>query len=99
MIMADAGQDGNRSNGHPRIVAGFEYRDERGTLLYQAGRGEPGAHGERKDFRQRRPGRGETWIWDLENPRRVLYRLPELLAADPELIVFVAEGEKCVERL
>ncbi len=37
------------SNGKPHIVATYDYRDERGTLLYQSVRYEP------KDFRQRRP--------------------------------------------
>ena len=51
-----------------------------------------------KDFRQRQPDGNGGWRWDLHAVRRVLYRLPQLLAADP-LQVFVAEGEKDVDAL
>jgi putative DNA primase/helicase len=79
-------------NGKPRIVATYDYRDERGVLLYQSVRFEP------KDFRQRQPN-GNGWTWNLRGVRRVLYRLPELLAAPPDCAVFVVEGEKDVESL
>ena len=39
------------------------------------------------------------WIWNLQSTRVVLYRLRELLAADPSLPVYVAEGEKDADRL
>jgi hypothetical protein len=38
-------------------------------------------------------------MWNLDGIERVLYRLPELLAADPDALNFVAEGEKDVDRL
>lgn len=77
-----------------RIVATYDYRDERGELLYQAVRLEP------KDFRQRRPDPDKpgAWLWNLTGVRRVLYRLPELLAAEASP-VYVVEGEKDVENL
>lgn len=76
-----------------RVEATYDYRDERGKLLYQAVRMEP------KDFRQRRPdGRG-GWTWNLEGVRLVPYRLPELVAAARTRMVFVSEGEKDVDRL
>ncbi len=71
-----------------RIKDVYDYRDENGKLLYQVIRYEP------KDFRQRRPDGHGGWIWDLKGTWRVLYRLPELLAAKEVLIV---EGEKDVE--
>jgi hypothetical protein len=37
--------------------------------------------------------------YSLNGTRRVLYRLPELLAADPEHVVHVVEGEKDADRL
>jgi hypothetical protein len=43
-------------------------------------------------------GNGD-WDWKVTNVRRVPYRLPELIAADPAEPVFVPEGEKDVERL
>jgi hypothetical protein len=77
------------ANGKREIVATYDYTDEAGQLLFQVARFVP------KDFRQRRPdGRG-GWIWSTKGVRKVLYRLPEVLAAvaagDP---VFIVEGEK-----
>jgi hypothetical protein len=42
---------------------------------------------------------GSGWEWNLSGTRRVLYRLPELLAADKAFPVFICEGEKDVENL
>jgi putative DNA primase/helicase len=75
-----------------RIAATYDYRDERRELLFQVVRFEP------KDFRPRRPS-GDGWIWNLGDVRRVLYRLPDLLAAKPDEPVFVVEGEKDVDTL
>jgi hypothetical protein len=85
-------------NGHtttikPRIVATYDYRDEQGTLLYQAVRLLP------KDFRQRKPDGSGGWTWKLGDVRRVLYRLPELIAADHGEWVLICEGEKDADRL
>ena len=84
---AKAGQSGGR------IVATYDYRDADGGLLYQVVRYEP------KDFRQRRPNGNGGWIWKMGSTPRVLYRLSELLAADPAEWVFVVEGEKDVDNL
>lgn len=71
--------------------AAYDYRDEAGRVLFQVVRF-PG-----KQFRQRRPDGRDGWRWDLQGVRRVLYRLPELLAGgDP---VYLVEGEKDVETL
>lgn len=70
------------------IEATYDYRDESGRLLFQAVRLRP------KDFLLRRPQPGGGWIWKLGNTRKVPFRLPELLAADPAQPVFVVEGEK-----
>lgn len=72
-------------------VAHYDYKDETGKLLYQVVRFEP------KDFRQRVPD-GSGWKWGLNGSRRVLYRLPELLASEPRSVLIV-EGEKDVDRL
>lgn len=81
-----------KSTGKPRIVATYDYRDERGELLFQAIRCEP------KDFRQRRPDGKGGWLWSVKGVRVVPYRLPELLA-EPARSVFVAEGEKDCDSL
>lgn len=83
------------------VAARYPYRDEAGALLYETVRLEPGTRGRDKDFRQRRPDKSKPggWAWSLDGVRRVLYRLPELLAADPADTVFVVAGEKDVESL
>ena len=72
----------------------YDYTDEVGTLLFQAVRYEP------KGFKQRRPNGQGGWIWQLGETRRVLYRLPEVLAAvvagKP---VYFCEGEKDADAL
>lgn len=75
----------------PRIVAEYDYRDEGGNLLFQVVRYSP------KDFRTRRPDAG-GFAWNLRGVRRVLYRLPELLAK-PAAPVFIVEGEKDADAL
>jgi hypothetical protein len=98
MAPIEDGDNGGRGtvsfspNGNSRIVATYDYVDERGEMLYQVIRFEP------KDFRQRRPDGAGEWLWNLDGVRRVLYRLP-LLATNPERAVFVVEGEKDVDNL
>lgn len=90
-----------KANGHARvgfgprkIVATYDYRDEIGELLFQAVRFEP------KSFAFCRQV-GDSKVWNLQGTRRVLYRLPEILAniteqrldgRDPK--VAIVEGEK-----
>ena len=76
-----------------KIVATYDYRDATGKLLFQVVRYEP------KDFRQRRPDGNGGWTWKLDGVPRVLYRLPELLAAPSSEWVFVPEGEKDVDNV
>jgi hypothetical protein len=78
-----------------KIVATYDYTDAAGNVVFQAVRFAP------KDFRQRRrDSKGKDgWTWNLKGVTRVLYRLPELLEAPKERVVFVVEGEKDVDRL
>jgi hypothetical protein len=81
------------ANGHKReIVATYDYVDESGHLLFQTLRYVP------KDFKQRRPDSQGGWVWDLKGVRRVLYRLPELLASTKEP-VFIVEGRRTLTGL
>ncbi len=75
-----------------RVVATYDYEDESGKLLYQVVRYEP------KDFCQRRPDGKGGWHYNLKETPRVLYRLPEILE-QPELPVYVGEGEKDADNL
>jgi len=76
-----------------RIVATYDYRDEQGVVLFQVCRFEP------KDFRQRRPDGNGGWIWQVKGTAQVPYRLPELIAASSDSMVFIVEGEKDADRL
>jgi putative DNA primase/helicase len=88
-LFNDDGGD-SRAASMRKIVAGYEYRDKAGTVLYEVVRFEP------KDFRQRQPTPSGEWVWDLKGVRRVLYHLPEIQG---QSIVYVVEGEKDVDRL
>jgi putative DNA primase/helicase len=68
-----------------RIDTVYAYADERGDPLFEVVRYSP------KGFRQRRSNGRGGWVWNLNGSRRVLYRLPEVLAASNVLVV---EGEK-----
>ena len=92
----DAPRGAERRPFAERIVCTYDYRDKSGELLFQVVRlRDP------KTFRQRRPDPScrDGWSWKLGDTRRVLYRLPELLEAAEDAIVFVVEGEKDVDRL
>ena len=90
-LFHDAPTSSNSKLAKRREVAAYDYRDERGDLLFQVVRYEP------KDFRQRRPDpeRPGKWVNNLKGVRRVLYRLPELQG---QRTVYVAEGEKDADR-
>jgi hypothetical protein len=76
-----------------RIVATYDYIDQSGELQYQLVRREP------KGFSLRRPDGTGGWIPGLEGVGRVLYRLPELLAARWDEPTIVVEGEKDADAL
>lgn len=80
----------------------YDYQDETGELLFQVCRLEDRKPkplpNDNKCF-QRRPDDKGGWINKLGDVRRVLYRLPVLLEADPAETVYVTEGEKDVDRL
>ncbi len=77
-----------------RIVAAYDYPDEKGALVFQSVRlCNP------KDFRQRRPDGAGGWIWNLTGVQLVSYRLPEVLSTPMEQALFVVEGEKDADRL
>jgi hypothetical protein len=74
-----------------RIIARYDYLDERGNLLYQVRRYDP------KNFTVHAAG-GKK-LDAASKYRRVPYRLPELLHSHRNQTVFVVEGEKDADRL
>lgn len=91
------------TNGHKasrEIVAEYSYVDENGRELFQAVRFIP------KDFRQRQrapenpKADRDGWVWNIQGVRRVLFNLPEVIAAVAAgVTVYVVEGEKDVNAI
>ena len=83
---------GMRSGFEPKrlLIKTYDYTDESGKLLFQTCRYQP------KHFKQRQPDSKGRWIWDIDGVRRVLYRLPEVVAAQT---VAITEGEKDADNL
>ncbi len=71
-------------------VATYTYCDAAGRPVYRLARYQP------KGFRFLKL---DGSPWKASKRRSLLYRLPELLAADPTEPVFIVEGEKDVDRL
>lgn len=86
--MADLFQKKPEQKPKRKIAAVYDYKDAEGNLLFQSVRYDP------KSFSQRQPDGNGGWVYNLKGIKRVLYRLPELLAADSARSVFVVEGEK-----
>lgn len=88
------GSKTNRDGNKRKIVATYDYRDASGRLLYEVVRFKP------KSFAVRRPDGKGGWVWNLDGVPRVLYRLPEVLAAKERgETVFIVEGEKDTDSL
>jgi len=84
----DSGEGFRKPNPEPlgEVIAEYEYRDQFGRVQYKKNRHEP------KDFRiyAYDPGSGE-FLPGLNGHRPILYRYPEVIAADK---VIITEGEK-----
>jgi hypothetical protein len=83
----------------PGIEATYDYRDETGRLLFQVVRKRG------KQFRQRKlkspeldPNDLNSWDWSAKGTRKVLFKLPELIAELQSGVstVLIMEGEKDV---
>ncbi|WP_122928428.1 AAA family ATPase [Sphingobium sp. LF-16] len=79
-----------------RVTGSFEYVDEDGAVLYRTQRREKA--GERKKFVAERLN-GTEWAGGIKGVRRVLYRLPEILAAPADEPVYLVEGERKADKL
>jgi len=85
-------QPRDRSTGYA-VTAEYPYTDEHGVVLFVQERRFP------KDFRVKRPN-GTGWTYGLGDTRRVLYRLPEVLAAvTAGKPIHVVEGERDADAL
>ena len=77
-----------------QIAAVYNYTDAEGTVLHQTVR-----YGPIKTFKQRRPNDQGGWTWSLKDSKTVLYHLPEVIAARPDQVVVVCEGEKTADAI
>ena len=93
LTMRELFPDHGRRKSRGEIVAEYDYCDESGKLLFQVVRLKP------KNFQQRQPDGKGDWTWSTKGVQKVVYRLPELLAADASEPVFIVEGEKDVDRM
>jgi putative DNA primase/helicase len=75
-----------------RIVATYDYQAADGRVLFRVKRFTP------KGFMPETPTADGGWLASLNRTPRVLYRLPQLIAA-PGRVVLVTEGEKDADRL
>jgi 5S rRNA maturation endonuclease (ribonuclease M5) len=80
-----------QSDASGQVVATYVYKSATGDDVYRVLRYDP------KNFRQQR-WTGGAWAWGMDGVERVLYHLPEILAAGDKPIVIV-EGEKDAENV
>ena len=86
------GKANGKANGQDQFEATYDYVDENEILLFQVCR-KPNKGG----FPQRHLNGKGNWVWGTKGIRKVLYRLPELLAAlAADNTILVVEGEKDV---
>lgn len=95
-ILPSRDTDQGRSRSIWRVTGTFEYVDEDGTVLYRTQRREKA--GERKKFVAERLN-GTEWTFGIKGARRVLYRLPDILAAPAGEPVYLVEGERKADKL
>lgn len=88
--------NGPRPNGQTRraeFQRVHDFRDEQRHLLFQECKRWDGT------WVQRAPDGHGSWSYKVAHIRKVLFRLPELIAADPSAIVFITEGPKDADAL
>ena len=84
-----------KSKSRGPIEAIYDYLDADGTLLFQVVRNR-----DPKAFWQRVPDGNGGWLTKLSGVKRVIYRLPQVIAAvETGTTIFVVEGEKAVHAL
>lgn len=79
------------------VTGTFEFQDESGAVLFRTRRFEHPSKPKRYEA-HRSDGNG-GWLSGLKGSRCVLYRLPELLAADRAEVVYLVEGERKADKL
>lgn len=88
--------DYRRTSDSWRVTGSYEYADADGAVLYRTQRREKA--GERKKFVAEHL-RGKEWVFGIKGISRVLYRLPDILAAAPGDPIYLVEGERKADKL
>lgn len=89
------GNGGRRGQREPVRI--YRYCDERGNLIAEKGRFEPGPNGRSKTFLWRAAGE-ERWAGIRSITARIpLYATERIARLDPDTPVYVVEGEKAAE--
>jgi hypothetical protein len=97
-LVKRAGNIENIGNGADGGAIPYSYRDRNGKIAYQVIR-RAGQGPDRFFMRRPDPSREGEWIANMNGVEKVPYRLPELIAANPNEIVFICEGEKDVDNV
>ncbi len=99
--------------GQRKVEKIYRYEDEKGELLYEVVRYEPKGFSQRRPFyadatkdgpattkhSDDGPASEAGYINNIQGVRRVLYKLPQLIATPLDVPVIIVEGEKDVDRL
>ncbi len=111
---SSAGKGGAAGAGknEPKLVKVYDYHDADGQLLHQTLRWEPKLFTQRRraepntvyqvkgvDRKSFKDPHGNWWINSLSGIEPVIYRLPEIMRADPRKVIFLCEGEKDADNL
>lgn len=83
-----------------KMTATYDYFDAEGILAYQVCRMEWTENKVlKKTFLQRRPDGEGGFSWKTKGLKKIMYRLPEILAAPKDKPILIVEGEKQVDFL
>jgi putative DNA primase/helicase len=78
------------------VIATYVYEKRAGVPHFRVQRRQSPVSG-RKTFRQHRADGNGGWLSNMSGAELVLYHQPQISQADPKDLVFVVEGEACVE--
>ena len=95
-LIVKSGNTNKKASSNRVIDKIYEYKDEKGNLIFQYLRYTP------KEFmgRQPNPNNKGAWINNIQGCKRYLYKLPELINAVNEgKPIYIVEGEKDVDNI
>jgi DNA primase len=91
------GASNGKYAGGTKRVTSYYYKDEQGKTLFRKDRIDLPDGKKSFSLYQPDPDKPGGWLLGIQGVARVLYRLPQLVAAPAETPILITEGEKCVE--